>query len=71
MTELGGEGRCHAENVEFEINGLRNLMKFLGIIEGKLENLPSKYLIYEGFWMHSQTGGIFRSNVHLRQEVRK
>ncbi len=71
MTELGGEGRCLQENVAYEVRGLKNLLKFLHILPGRAEGLPSQYTVCEGFWMHSQTGGIFRSAVHLRQAVKE
>lgn len=71
MTELGGEGRCHEEHIAYEVRGLKNLLKFLKILKGDLEGLPPNYRIGESFWMHSQTGGIFRSNLKLRQEVKK
>ena len=71
MTELGGEGRCRKENMDFELQGLKNLLKYLNIIRGQPENLPNRYRLYDDFWMHSRAGGIFRSNVKLRQEVKK
>jgi predicted deacylase len=71
MTELGGEGRLKQEHVDFEASGLNNIMKHLNLIEGSPENLPSVYRRFEGFWMHSRAGGIFRSNLRLRQEVVK
>lgn len=71
MTELGGEGRVHPENVDYEVRCLKNVLKFLRIIDGKPVGLPSRYLLCEGFWMHSQTGGIFRTKVHLRQKVKR
>ena len=71
MTQLGGEGRCRGENVEFELRGLTNILKYLQMIKGKPENLPSRYRLFDSFWVHSHTGGIFRPNIRLRQEVKK
>jgi uncharacterized protein len=71
MTQLGGEGRCRTENVEFELRGLINTLKYLQIIKGKPEDPPSSYRLFDGFWLHSHTGGIFRSNIRLRQEVKE
>jgi predicted deacylase len=71
MTQLGGEGRCRGENVEFELQGLINILKYLQMIKGKPENLPSRYRFFDSFWLHSHTGGIFRPNIELRQEVKK
>lgn len=70
MTELGGEGRCRADHKDFELLGLKNLLKYLDIIPGRPENLPGRYRVYDGFWLHSRSGGIFRSDLTLRQEVK-
>lgn len=71
QAQIGGEGRCYSKNVHYELFGIKNLLKYLGIIDGKPEKLPSKYHFYNGFWMHSNTGGILRCNLKLRQKVKK
>lgn len=71
MTELGGEGRCRKEHVDFEVQGITNLLKHLNIIEGFSENISTEYQKYDGFWLHCNCGGIFRSNLKLRQEVKE
>jgi len=71
MTELGGEGRCLTEHMDVEVRGLKNLLKYLKIIQGQTVNLPSRYRTVDSFWLHSRAGGIFRPEIKLRQEVKK
>lgn len=71
MTELGGEGRCIEEHVDFEVKGMKNVLNHLKMIKGESAlDIPCYYL-YDSFWMHSQSGGIFRSKLELRQKVSK
>ena len=71
MTELGGEGRAVKDHVAFEVRGMSNVLKQIGILPGEPEDLPSNYIRYDGFWLHGHAGGIFRSNLTLRQRVKK
>jgi predicted deacylase len=71
MTELGGGAKVVQEHVGFELKGLKNLLKYLGVMSGEPTALPKKYTTYDGFWMHSNCGGVFRSRLNLRQEVKQ
>jgi predicted deacylase len=69
MTELGGEGRSLPQHVDTEVRGLKNALRHLTMIQGEPERTISRYFLYDSFWMHSQSGGIFRSTLQLRQKV--
>ncbi|MCC7487100.1 MAG: succinylglutamate desuccinylase/aspartoacylase family protein [Burkholderiales bacterium] len=71
MTELASEGYRDETSVEYEVRGIRNLLGFLGIIEHEPADLPSRYRFFDGFFLHADNGGIFRSEVRLRQKVAK
>ena len=71
IVEVGGEGRCKEEWVQFEIRGFKNVMKVLGMMEGKPEGLPSRYMIVEGFWQHTSAGGFLRPQVTLGDRIKK
>jgi len=71
IVEVGGEGRCKEEWVQFEIRGFKNVMKVLKMIEGTPEGLPSRYMIVEGFWQHASTGGFLRPQVKLGERIKK
>jgi hypothetical protein len=69
MTELGGEGRCPEEYVDFEVRGINNVLAHLKMIKGDPAPAARRCALYDGFWMHSRSGGIFRSELQLRQKV--
>ena len=71
VVEVGGEGRCKEEWVQFEIRGFKNVMKMLGMLEGKPEKLLSQHKIVEGFWQHSHAGGFLRPHVNLGDQIKK
>jgi predicted deacylase len=71
IVEVGGEGRCKEEWVQFEIRGFKNVMKVLGMIAGNTEGLPSRYMIVEGFWQHAGAGGFLRPQVKLGERIKK
>jgi predicted deacylase len=69
IVEVGGEGRCRKEWVQLEIRGFMNVMKELGMLDGKPEGLPSKYQIRQGFFRSGNAGGFLRPSVDLGSEV--
>jgi predicted deacylase len=71
IVEVGGEGRCKEEWVQFELRGFKNVMKTLKMIDGQLEGLPPRYLIVEGFWQHAGAGGLLRTHVKLGDRIKK
>ncbi|WP_299980835.1 succinylglutamate desuccinylase/aspartoacylase family protein [Desulfobacula sp.] len=71
MKHGGGNGEVDQEHVTFEIDGIKNVLKHIMILEEKPKRFKSKYKIFDGFWMHGKNGGIFRSSLNLRQNVKK
>ncbi|UCB45224.1 MAG: succinylglutamate desuccinylase/aspartoacylase family protein [Spirochaetota bacterium] len=71
IVEVGGEGRCREEWVQFEMQGIKNVMKVLGLIEGTPEGLPSRYRIIEGFYQHAAAGGFLRPQVKLGDWIKQ
>jgi predicted deacylase len=71
LAQISGEGRCYPQYVDYELRGLKNLLKYLDIINGEPEDPQQPYRFYDGFWIKSHTGGIFQSDLSLRQEVKK
>lgn len=69
--EVGGEGRCKEEWVQFEVHCLLNILKALGLIDGKPEGLPEKYYVLEGRWESANASGLFRPTVQLNSLVKK
>jgi len=68
-AEAKGEGRCEESVVkEFE-KLISNVMKSYKMIEGK-PDLPSKYVLFQGQFIHCSHGGFFRQLVELREKVK-
>jgi hypothetical protein len=61
-AEIGGEARCYEENVNIDVRGLNNLMKYLKMIGGKIE-LPEKWYWVEGPLLNCTKGGFFMNQV--------
>jgi len=69
-VELGGEGRCTEYYLNLTQKALYNIMKELGMIEGKPEVFDKRTLI-QGTFMHCQVGGLFKPNVKMEDHVTK
>lgn len=70
LAEIGQEGRCSQPLVELSQRTALNLMRYLGMVEGSPQ-LPEKWTIVEGTYMHSQVGGSFHPRAQLREAVRQ
>lgn len=71
VVEVGGESRCKEEWVQTDMQGFRNVMISLGMLNGKLSKLPAKYIVMEGFYQYCNAGGFLRSKVNLKDKVKK
>lgn len=69
-VELGGEGRVSEYYLKLALKALYNIMKEMGMLEGKPE-IPEKQILVEGAFMHCQVGGLFRSYVKLEDKLKK
>jgi len=66
--EICGEERCSPENVDIYVNGVKNVMKYLGMIDGKVE-FKSSYVYFDGKWVPSEKGGFFIPKIMLGEDV--
>lgn len=63
-VEVTGQGRCDEEDVQICITGIKNVMKYLGMIEGSLEDIPQeRRCIDTETYIYAQVGGLLRPNV--------
>ncbi len=77
-AEMRGEGRCRPQDVERARQGIRSVMAFLGIIDGRYPTNPPRYFVEnpESGSGHLQvdhpspTGGIFVPAVDVWERVR-
>lgn len=68
--EIHGEERCDKADVDRYVNGVKNVMRHLGMMEGEIEQ-QSSYEYMESEWVNTQKGGFFVPIVELEQEVKK
>lgn len=68
--EIGGEERCNPENAEVYINGVKNVMRHLGMLAGRTES-PLSFSYFDGKWVSFGKGGFFMPTAKLGQEVNK
>jgi predicted deacylase len=61
-TEAGGGGRCQIDIVDQVVIGCKNIMKYLGMMEGE-PVLPEKAKVFNPYHLYSNTGGLFISYV--------
>jgi len=69
-TEAGGMGRCYSDIVEGVVEGIYNVMKHLGMMEGEPE-IPAKARVYHPYHLYSEHGGFFISNVRAGDLVKE
>jgi len=68
--EMAGEGRAREEDVKIALKGILNVLKHLGMIEGR-PDVPQKALAFEGAWGYSKHGGFLRPAVKMGEKVVK
>ena len=70
-AEIGEAGRLDEKYVAIGVNGVRNIMKYLGMIEGNPE-LPEKQTVFEGrVTVRAGRGGLLITKVKCLQKVAK
>lgn len=71
IVEAGGIGQLDEASVRMHLNGLYNVLKYLGCIEGK-PVMPENINYYSGFvWVYTPKKGIFYTNVKIGEEVKQ
>ena len=76
-VELEGEGRCRPESRAVALQGLRNLLAYLGIVAGDFPSEPPRYLVEDeradsGHMQldnHAPTSGLFLPDVEVWDRV--
>jgi len=70
LVEIGGESRFNHVTVEMFLSGLRNVMKYLGLIEGQPKFLE-RYLLGDGDFISCDSGGFYISEKKVHEIVAK
>jgi predicted deacylase len=78
-VETTGEGRCRSEDVAAYLRGLRNLLTHLGLLAGRVEAAPPRWVVEDdrpqaGFLQvqnRAPVGGLFEPEVDVLAEVKK
>lgn len=73
LTEAGGEGKVEEDAVKLHYNGVLNVMKYLGMIEGEPLKVKAKIVGRGGksVWVTASRGGLLYSYVKVGDKVRK
>jgi predicted deacylase len=70
LVEIGGESRFNQVAVDTFLSGLRNVMKYLGLIEGQ-PKFREKYLLGDGDFISCNSGGFYLVEKRVHDMVRK
>jgi predicted deacylase len=70
-TECRGEGRYWESKKDIYISGIRNVMKSLGMISGKVKGLPEKRIFVDLIEVKSEHEGFLKTKLKLGQKVTK
>ena len=75
LVEIGGEARCDPAGVMRMKQGLSNVLRQLGMVEGPLDGLPDDYTVVRapagGEFAHVSSGGFIRNQSALGAIVEK
>lgn len=71
ITEVGKIGQLEKEDVEIHLRGIRNVLKYAGVLDGAPDK-PENIVEYENFvWLYTPVKGIFYCDVKVAQEIKK
>jgi hypothetical protein len=71
MAEVGCCGRLEEENVEVALRGITNIMKKLGMVEGKPIISEEQTVWQNGDWVYTESAGIFYPKVKPGDRITK
>jgi len=71
LTESGGQGILDEPSVQVHVRGVTNVLKHLGVLEGKPEPVEKPVHIAQSAWLAAEHGGIFYPAVTVGQRVEK
>lgn len=69
MAEIGSGGRISRKDVEFAKNGVINVMKYAGLMNGELHVVDKQYLITKRTHVHSNYGGLTTMHINPGETV--
>jgi len=69
VIEAGGLGFCNEDDVKINLTGLLNVMKYLDMIDGKLEQTPKKKIFEKSLTIYTKHGGLFYPKVKPGDEL--
>jgi len=69
IVEIGGNNTWRERPVMDGVHAGRNLMRYLGMINGAYEGIPSKQYVMRGTFIHAEADGFLRPKVELGAHV--
>jgi predicted deacylase len=71
IAEAGEEGKLEEKYVSLLYKGVLNVMRYLGMIEGRHEIFVEPKILYQGTFLYAKRGGLFYSDVPVGSVVSK
>ena len=71
LSEVGEDGKLDSKLVDVQYKGILNVMKSLGIWEGKVEERNPPMVSHRGKFLLAKRGGVFYSYVQTGETVRE
>jgi len=69
LAEIGGESRFSEDSVNLFLSGLRNIMKYLGLLDGQ-PKFRDKYILADGDFVSCDSGGFYIVEKKVHDMVR-
>jgi len=70
LVEIGGESRFRKETIDTFLSGLKNVMKYLGLLEGQ-PKFREKYILGDGDFISCTSGGFYLLEKKVHDIVKK
>lgn len=70
LAEAGSNGTLDPADVETHLNGIRNVMRYLGMIEGRPVIEGDRLRAREQFTVNATRGGLIRVKIEIGEEIR-
>jgi predicted deacylase len=70
LAESGGRGLLIEEDVARHVNGVTNILRTIGVLSGRAENVEPPTVVKSFDWLRSPVEGIFHSHVRVAQIVK-
>ncbi|HSB71486.1 MAG TPA: M14 family metallopeptidase [Candidatus Methylomirabilis sp.] len=71
LTESGGQGILDEPSTQVHVRGVTNVLKHLGVLEGKPEGAETPVHVSQSAWLAAEQGGMFYPAVAVGQRVEK